>query len=344
MNVSFKSIFSQQQWEEFFYELSPQTFLQTWEWGVFQEKLGEKIFRLGIFLDGRLEGIALILLISARRGRFLFCPHGPLFRKLERQREREILSAFTEYLKKIAKAYRCHFIRLSPLFPTGQGYEELFAAMKYRPAPIHMMHPEISWILDVSPDEETLLSQMRKSTRYSIRKAMKDGVKVFKSNSPQDLQHFWRIYLQTVSRQHFSPFSLRYLKEEFCVFQNSNRVALIFGKYGEDLVSAAFCIFTRHCGFYHHGASTQEYPKLTASHLVLWEAIREAKRRECRFFNFWGVVREDQKNHPWAGLSLFKRGFGGFSESYIHAQDLPLSWRYAGVSLVETLRRWKRGL
>jgi lipid II:glycine glycyltransferase (peptidoglycan interpeptide bridge formation enzyme) len=83
---------------------------------------------------------------------------------------------------------------------------------------------------------------------------------------------------------------------------------------------------------------------LPAAYAILWEAILEGKRRGCRWFNFWGVVGDDQENHPWFGLSRFKKGFGGEEVWYLHARDYPLSWRYWPVWALETWRRRKRGL
>jgi len=60
-----------------------------------------------------------------------------------------------------------------------------------------------------------------------------------------------------------------------------------------------------------------------AAYLLQWEAIREVKSRGCKLYNFWGIS-DERRNHPWAGLTLFKKGFGGFSKEYLLAQDLPL--------------------
>ena len=42
-------------------------------------------------------------------------------------------------------------------------------------------------------------------------------------------------------------------------------------------------------------------------------------------YNFWGVTREDQKEHRFYKLSIFKRGFGGSDLEYLHAQNLVIS-------------------
>ncbi|MCX6721724.1 MAG: hypothetical protein NTY04_00825 [Candidatus Staskawiczbacteria bacterium] len=61
-------------------------------------------------------GVALVLKISARRGTFLFIPHGPVVGNyLNGQEKKEILELTLQQLKEIAKEERASFIRISPI-------------------------------------------------------------------------------------------------------------------------------------------------------------------------------------------------------------------------------------
>jgi lipid II:glycine glycyltransferase (peptidoglycan interpeptide bridge formation enzyme) len=102
-------------------------------------------------------------------------------------------------------------------------------------------------------------------------------------------------------------------------------------------------VYTNNSAFYHHGASIRKYSNITASELLQWIAIKEAKQNGLSYYNFWGIVREKEKNHPWAGLSKFKKGFGGFEEEYLHAQDYVLRVKYWLNYLIEITRKIKRG-
>ncbi len=259
------------------------------------------------------------------------------------------------YVTSIAQSENCSFIRISPLLLDSGEMQKIFMDTKCRPAPIHM-HPERAWILDVTPDEQTLLARMRKTTRYSIRKAVNEGVTIRMTNDAKELEAFYAIYLQTVHRQHFTPFSRSYVEKELACFQGENSAQLLFAEYQGEILATAFVVFTPSSGFYHHGAATLRYPKLPASYLLQWEAIREAKRRGCQYYNFWGLAHEGRhtifdriaqglrRSHPWEGITLFKTGFGGFEEKYIPAQDYILSSHYWINYAVEYVRRLKRGL
>ncbi|MBI5411587.1 peptidoglycan bridge formation glycyltransferase FemA/FemB family protein [Candidatus Peregrinibacteria bacterium] len=343
MNPTLGEISSKDVWEAFIDAARPHTFLHSWHWGEFQAAMGNKVWRLGIYEGETLISAALVFKVVARRGSFLFCPHGPILDSRFEIRDSRLINTLTDYLKQLGVQERCDFIRISPLFPDTPENNSLFLDLGFRDAPVHMMHPELSWILDVTRSEEALLTAMRKNSRYSIRRAEKDGVVITKSSDIKDLESFRVLYDETVQRQHFTPFPRDYFRKEFEVFSCDGQAQLFFAHYRGDLISTAFIIFSRDAGFYHHGASTPKYPKLTASHLLQWEVIRETKRRECTFYNFWGVSPEDEPNHPWAGLSLFKRGFGGFAESYVHAKDFPLTSKYWLNWIIEKARKIKRG-
>lgn len=328
---------SREDWNAVLESVNPRTFLQSWEWGEFNKALGSKIWRLGVFEDRKLTGIALAVKVEARRGLFLFVPHGPIMNWSV-----EELGALVKELRRTAHGENVAFIRIAPSEKKSEWVLELFRKFGFRASPIHT-HAELSWLLDLLPSEEELLKGMRKQTRYSVQKAGKDGVEIEMSADPEDIDRFYKVYATTAKEQQFHPFSLEYIEKEFKAFALSGNAKFFFAHYKGDIVSTALVIFSKDEAFYHHGASTKKYPQLTASHFLQWGIIREAKRRGCRIYNFWGISPPEQTHHPWAGLSLFKRGFGGYVEEFVPSQDLPISHRYWLNFAVEKIRKFRRG-
>jgi len=346
-------------WENFLLECRDKTFLDSWNWGEFQKMMGNKIWRLGILENDVLISVALITEIKAKRGKFLFCPHGPIIKKQETQNRRQILGELLLELKKIAKNNRVSFIRISPIWEKNEENIRIFKELGFRQAPIHM-HPELTWELDITPDEERLLMQMRKTTRYLIRQAQKNkDIEISQSQKIEDVEIFNKIYQETVDRHHFIPFSLSYLKNEFLSFTpddqsvqknqgcpecTEEQIATFIGKYKGEIISSAMIIFWQGIAFYHQGASSLKYSKIPVSYLLQWEAIREAKKRGCNIYNFWGIAPGNDPGHPWTGLTLFKMGFGGYKKEYVKTQDFIISKKYWLNYLVEKIRKSKRGL
>ena len=328
-------------WEGFLEKCKEKTFLQSWNWGEFQKMEGNKIWRLGVYDQNNLIATSLVIKIEARRGNFLFLPHGPV--QLSGNKH-QALKTLLEELKDIAQQEKVDFIRVSPVWEKNKENIEVFKKSGFKKAPIHM-HPELSWELNIEEAEEDILSGMRKTTRYLIRQALKNkDVEINQSQDQKELEVFDRVNQETVKRHDFVPFSLSYLKNQLSSFSEDNQISIFLGKYKKEVVCSGIFVFWQGIGFYHHGASSLKYPKIPTAYLLQWEAIKKAKKRGCRLFNFWGIAPEGNKSHPWAGLSLFKKGFGGYSKEYVSTQDFPLSQKYWLTFLFEKLRKMKRGL
>lgn len=330
----------QKSWNEKVLEMQPHSFLQSWNWGEFNKLNGHAVYRWGFFKDDLLVGVAQIIFHKAKRGSFFLCPHGPLVDNASDYEQ--CIGSLMLKLKEVNEYKNCSFVRLCTLLPDKPDNFAMFEKMGFRKAPIHQ-HPELSWMIDINREENEIFNDMRKTTRHAVRKGEKDGVKIEISNSINDIERFWDLYKETVMRQKFTPFSKDYLKKEFEVFSKDNNVVLGFALYEGKVVSGAFIVFDGTGAYYHHGASLHT-GNVPTSQLLQWRLIQEAKKRGCKYYNFWGISPADKPKHPWAGLSIFKKGFGGFEEAYLHALDYVISPKYYLNYIVEKVRKWKRRL
>ncbi|MBV9349635.1 MAG: peptidoglycan bridge formation glycyltransferase FemA/FemB family protein [Patescibacteria group bacterium] len=336
---SFKEITEEKIWNEFVLSCDPNTFLNSFAWGEVETDLGRKVIRIGIFDGNEQIGALLAVLVPARRGSILLCPHGPLVK--DRVSIEEVLPDVRDELSRIGRIEKCVCVRICPLLSDIPEHRKIFSSCGFKPAPIHV-YSELSWILDITPPEAALLSGMKKNTRYGIRKAEKDGVTVSSSIAVEDIDTFWRLYVRTADRQGFVVYPRSMIEAEFRRFAERGKARWYFAKFQETLVSAALIVYSDTTAFYHHGASLHATGSITPGEALQWKIIKDAKASGLKRYNFWGVVPDDQPKHPWAGLSKFKKGFGGYPEAYVHAQDLPLSLRYWIMWAIETFRRWKR--
>lgn len=345
--MNLKEINNKEIWENFLLGCKEKTFLDSWNWGEFQKKIEDKIWRLGLYNNQELIGLVLVVKVKAKRGTFLFIPHGPVIKKGAKLLSRDkasLLKELSSFLKELAKKERASFIRIAPIWSRNEENIKVFKELGFKDAPIHV-HPELTWELDISPKEEDLLMGMRKTTRYLIRQAEKNpDIEIIKSSNINDLERFSALLDKTADRHHFVPFSLNYLKDQFSCFSPDNQIVIYLAKYKQEIISGAIMIYWQEIGFYHHGASLSKYNsnKVPVSYLIQWEAIKQAKNRGCKKYNFWGIAPEDKKNHPWKGLTLFKKGFGGYKKEYLKTQDLVLSKKYYLTYLFEKLRKLKR--
>jgi len=345
--MKLKEITNKEEWENFLQNCAEKTFLQSWNWGDFNVAMGNKVWRFGIYFGDNLISVALAIKISARRGTFIFVPHGPvIIDGLETSDKKEILNILLLALKEHAKEDNASFIRLSPLFKEDETNNRLFAELGFRLAPIHASAYEATWKLDIYPHEVELLKNMRKTTRYLIKKAIQNpDISIEKSADPKNIDIFQMLNKKVSQRQKFVPFSPNFIKNEFETFAKDGQTLFLFGKYKGEIVAGAMVIFWSGIGFYHQAASLGKFAKLSVPYLLQWEAIKEAKIKGCVIYDFWGFTDPEKfPHHPWAGPTLFKMGFGGYQTEYVKTRDYIISQKYWINYLIEKIRKNLRGL
>lgn len=336
-----KEIKNAEAWNDFVLSLNPNTFLQSWEWGQVQVSMGEPVKYLGVFANGKQVGAALVITVKARRGWHYLIPHGPLFHT--ERATRDSLADLVNHLRQTARRDKVVALRVAPLLVVNEPNQDAFKKNGFHLAPLHV-HAELTWLLDISKPESELLSSMRKTTRHAIRKAEQAGVTIeVVANPTLALQRFWPLYQKTKARHHFVPWSKQMLKAQLDLFSGSDRIYSLFARYQNADVAAAILPQYGSTVFYYHGASIPLPSSIPAAQLLQWQAILAAKKRGATRYNFWGVSPPDQPHHPFAGITTFKKGFGGHAVDHLHAQDLPLSSRYYLLWLVDTYRKIRRG-
>jgi lipid II:glycine glycyltransferase (peptidoglycan interpeptide bridge formation enzyme) len=336
-----KEIENKEIWENSIQSQPEYTFLHSWNWGSFNLAMGNKIWRLGIYDGKELAGVALVVGIQAKRGKFLFMPHALLAQLTDNNKQLTAFNFLIDYLKDLAGKEGCSFIRISPLLERNEENLKLFQSLGFRRAPIHM-HAESTLLLDITKTEEELLKNMRKTTRYLVRKMEKEGVVIEKEN-PLSGDSFLKLQDKVAERKHFSVFSKKQIMAELDSFCSDNQLIIFNARYKNEVIASALIVFYGYRAFYYQSASYTEHKNISAPYLVVWRAINEAKKRGCKLFDFYGASPADKPNHPWAGPTLFKQGFGSYRVNYLTAQDLVLDWRYWITFLIETARRIKRG-
>ncbi len=335
---SVEEITDREIWEKFVSTKSEANFLQSYNWGDFHKLLGKSVYRIGFFNNLSLVGIMLSVVEKAKRATYLTVPAGPLIN----WRNQELVKLFKETIKKIAISEKCSFIRVRPQILENEENKKLFNSLGFVNAPMHL-HAELTHQLDLTKPEEELLAQMRKQTRYEIKQAIKLGIKVETSQNFDDLNSFYDLQIETAKRQGFVAFDKKFLTSQFQVFANVNQAVLYTSFFGDKKLAQAFIIFYGNEADYHYGASTIDGRLYPGAYLIQWEAIKEAKRRSLKRYNFWGVAPDKEVDHRFYGVSVFKRGFGGEDVQYLHAQDLvikPLAYKINWA--IETFRKRKR--
>jgi peptidoglycan pentaglycine glycine transferase (the first glycine) len=311
------------EWEEFLLNQHPNTFLQSWNWGVFNEAIGKKIFRLGIYDETAIKGICLIIENSTRLGKFFYVPRGPILN----WHDPGVFNLLVGEIRKLAENEKVDFLKIEPLLAESHENQEFFSKFSFRRA-VSFTQVEDGWMLDITRSEEELLSDMRKTTRYLVKNGPKEGITVEISDSMEDIRDFVEMLFATADRKNFVNHSREYYIKQFEIMSADNQMRIFKSIRGGEVQAMSVVAFYGNSAYYLHGASKPV--EGSVGYMLQWEAILEAKRRGLKYYDFWGVAKDRyfHPGHPWYGFSLFKRGFGGFKHIYIRGQDLPITGKY----------------
>ncbi len=338
--MEIREINDQQTWEHFILPLLPNTFLHSWEWGQVQAHSGEDTCYLGIYENGLLLGVALVITVNARRGRHYLIPHGPIL--ADQQSFDAVLPLLIDYLQAKSTSERVVALRIAPLLLSTTKNDKLFKQLGFRLAPLHV-HAERTWLLDITATENYLFNNMRKTTRHAINKAKGAGINIETVAGDSAGDRFWPLSEQTRNRHSFIPWSRDLIELQLKLFSDRDRIFSVFAQYQGSDVAAAICPIYGKTAFYYHGASLRLPSSVPAAQLVQWGAIKEAKRRGLLYYNFWGIAPDNKPKHPFTGITTFKTGFGGQALDYMHARDLPFSAGYWTLWATDTWRKVQRG-
>jgi lipid II:glycine glycyltransferase (peptidoglycan interpeptide bridge formation enzyme) len=334
-----KIITKKEVWEDFLLSQNPKSFLQSWDWGEVNEIDGSKIFRLGFLKNNKLVGICLLIEEIAKRGPHLVVPAGPIIN----WEDKKVVNLFIKSIRDLAKKEGVWFVRVRPEILSTPKNIVLFSKLGFISAPMHL-HAENTWILDISRLEEEILSGMRKTTRYLVRKGEKSGLVVEVSKDAKLAKVLYGLQGETVKRHKFVGFPERLFKNEIEIFSRDDNARVFLCKKTKEVLAIAIIIFYGDTAYYHFSGSVSGHSDLPFSYFLQWRIIKEAKERGIKYYNFWGIAPNNNPNHRFAGVTLFKTGFGGNRVDWLHAHDLPISNKYWLTYIFESFRRVFRRL
>lgn len=337
MKYTVKTVENQTEWDEFVTAHPDANFLQSWDFYEFYFSRGFDIVRRGIYDENnQLVGVYAGEVEPAKRGRHLAIAGGPIFDWTNQ----EIKNLIFSDMKQQAKKLKCTFVRVRPQLQNTPENAKIFQQLGFRKAPMYLS-VEFAGVLNLENSEEEILKNMRQRLRRALRKAEKNQITIEKTSDPKAIHDFYQIELQTAKRHDFYAFSEDFLTKQFAAFAKNNEAVLYIAKLRGEILAENFMIFYGNEASYHYGVSSELGTKYSGAPLLHMEAMRDARKRGIKRYNFWGIVDENDTKHRFYGVSVFKRGFGVEELKYLEARDLVLDkFSYYTKTLpIETLRR-----
>lgn len=300
------------------------TIFQSPEWEEFKLKTGyEKSYRIGN-----------ILVLQKKLPLDRSMLYSPLVS------DRDYKSAdFIKQIRKIASENKSIFYRLELNLPKSTDYK--LPSTNFVKS-FEEMQPEHNWVLNIDKSEEEILAGMKQKGRYNIKIAENADVKVTSSSDSdsKELKEFYEQYSATGKRHKISYRGHEYFTSLLAIFGKSDYARAYTAWHGEKALASAIILFYGQSALYLYGGSSDIDRNLMAPYLVHWQIIKDAKARNLKEYNFLGVAPNDDEKHPWAGITRFKKQFGGEQIDIAGSYDLPLrSIEYQAFKIAEKIRR-----
>ena len=337
MKYTVKTVENQTEWDEFVTSHEDANFLQSWDFYEFYLSRGFDIVRRGIYDENnQLVGVYAGEVEPAKRGRHLAVAGGPIFDWTNP----EVKKLIFDDMELQAKKLKCTFVRVRPQLQNTPENAKTFQQLGFRKAPMYLS-VEFAGILNLENSEEEILKNMRQRLRRALRKAEKNQITIEKTSDPKAIHDFYQIELQTAKRHDFYAFSEDFLTKQFAAFAKNDEAVLYIAKLNGEILAENFMIFYGNEASYHYGVSSELGTKYSGAPLLHMEAMRDARKRGIKRYNFWGIVDENDTKHRFYGVSVFKRGFGVEELKYLEARDLVLDKisYYTKTLPIETLLR-----
>ncbi len=296
-------------------------FLQSFEWGEFQESLGRTVERLALEKGGATMLATAVRLPLPFGWSYWFVPKGPA----------GDMSA--------GKAVR----ELALSIPGGAFFrvEPAAACRGWRAKD---MNPSTTSVLDLTVGMDAIDAGMKAKTRYNIRLAEKKGVTVEVAGA-EAFDDFTRLLEQTATRDGFSLHPLEYYRAMLEQFRDGEvRAFLVIARYDDRPIAANLMIDFNGQRTYLHGASSNLHRNVMAPYLLHKFLIEDAIAKGMTSYDFWGVAPVGSpQSHPWAGVTRFKLGFGGEIVSTPGTIDVPTNiFIYSLYRLAKLFRKPRR--
>lgn len=263
-------------------------FLQSYEWGEFQQAIGREVKRT-YFKEQNIIAQAVKLGLPLGMSYWSF-PKGPLGTYTENQLLEVISEEFGEAVfLRIEPQIKCNLMRTKSI------------------------QPETTTIIDLTQSTEDIWHKMKSKTRYNARLAVKKGVEFRKVKGEFGLSQFLHLMEQTTIRDGFKAHSPVYYKTLLDILEPKRDVtAFLAEAVFEDRVLASNIIIdafgTR---TYLHGATGNLHRNLMPQYGLHAFLIDDAKNEGLQKFDFWGIAPEGDEKHQLSGVTRYKLGFGG---------------------------------
>jgi lipid II:glycine glycyltransferase (peptidoglycan interpeptide bridge formation enzyme) len=341
-------------WQRFLEASAAGDFLHDWAWGEVAAYDGQPHRRFMAFEGSEPVAIAAAQVRRLPLGRSLwYVPRGPVL-DYSHPSAADRLRAVVVGMREAARRDRAVAIKLEPRIERDAPAAAHFERWTHDPRTLQVGQTRITEIAD----DETMLGSFDKDTRYAVRRAEREGVNITRHADAADLQPadaLHRLVMETQRRAGFPRPPLERYRVAWRGLAGAGRASIFEARHEDRLLASGMLVIEGDRSFYLFAGSVREEKGETRrypSYALQWAMMRHARDAGVRTHDLWGIAPEDAgPEHPWYGVGLFKKGFGGRPVTWAGTWDVvvdPTLYRLRSLladgrgRAVRALRRTRR--
>jgi peptidoglycan pentaglycine glycine transferase (the first glycine) len=314
-------------WQAFLAATAWGDFLHDWAWAEVAALDGQPQRRYLVEEDGAIVAIAAAQQRPLPAGRaFWYVPRGPVLDYGD-PRAGDRLRALVIGLREAARLHGAIAVKLEPRLESGAPELVAFDRRGLRRTDETLQVGQTR-IVELADDEE-LIGGFDKDTRYGVRRAEREGVVVETAIVADDTAAIDALHDLVGETQRRAGFPMppreRY-RTAWRALAREERAVILEARREGELLASGMVVIEGNRSFYLFSGSRREErgePKRYASYALQWAMMRLARDRGVRVHDLWGVAPAGAgPEHPWHGVGLFKKGFGGREVTWAGSWDL----------------------
>ena len=229
-----------------------------------------------------------------------------------------------------AKRLNATFIRIEP---TGEVDTEELIRLGFRR--VAHVQPENTSVVDLTGSIDDIIAAMSSNNRNLYRTHTQKGLSVHASKDPRNTKVLIKLLHGVSQRTGLRNFPDNYIQKQADILIGNGSATLFNVTFEDQPLVAALVYDSTDTRYYAHAAASYSHRNLNAGNVLVAEMIIDAKKKGLKHFDLYGIWPHAEKGTSQAGITRFKRSFGGEDVHYAGTWELPVKpYQYALYSLV----------
>lgn len=240
----------------------------------------------------------------------------------------ELLSNLLDHFNEWSKSKNASYLRYFPWLPKSisnntlkyyDWFDDLMKSKGFKP----IKPGKYTYWIDLTKSEEDLLKQMKRQTRYEIKRAQDSPIVIERFDKPTNelFSTFWNLYHNLGQEKSFRTLEPKQLRQEFYSLMNAGYANLFIAYCNNIAVNVSFASNLGRAS-YLYGAINPNFKSIahcpSPGQIAQWEMIKYMKSRGNKIYDMGfcpGAV--PVKDHSAYSIWRFKYGFGGVPVEFL---------------------------